>query len=181
MSDVKNPALLFDALVAISKGCTNVTQAKSIAAEALREYSAGDVVWAVRSGVESVKAAVLQTISPGMYSKPCGHLTSYVLDIPYKEDKEYRCVFVKYRNGDTTQIILETPKGVDTNDLKNDLKDAGLGWFLKNHPEYSYWRYDEVAKTKIEASFRPDMPVVTIRTWNHYDRFRHGYIVASTK
>ncbi|MNQ09557.1 hypothetical protein D3C85_223740 [compost metagenome] len=177
MTELKDPYVLFEALVAISKGCTNVTQAKSIAAQALKDYSAGDVRLAVKSGVDKVTGAVFQPVTPGMYTKPGQNLTSYVLDIPYNDECEYRCVYVSYRNGDSTRFILETPKGVDTNVLKNELKDAGLGWYLRNNPEFKYWILDDVAKTKIEADFKPTTPVITIREWNHNKRFRHGYIV----
>lgn len=179
MSEVKDPSVLFEALVAISKGCTNVTQAKNIAARALKEYSAGDILLAVKSGVDKVTAAVFQKITPGMYTKPGSNLTSYILDIPYKEECEYRCVYVKYRNGDFTRIILETPKGVDTNVLKNDLKDAGLGWYLRNNPDFNYWSLDEVGRTKIETDFKPTAPVITVREWNQMNRFRQGYIVVT--
>lgn len=179
MTEVKDPSVLFEALVAISKGCTNVTQAKNIAAQALKDYSAGDILLAVKSGVDKVTAAVFQKITPGIYSKPCGNLSSYILDIPFNEDCEYRCVYVSYRNGDSTRIILETPKGVDTNVLKNDLKDAGLGWYLRNNPDFNYWSLDEVGRTKIEADFKPTTPVVTIREWDHNKRFRQGYIVVA--
>lgn len=179
MSDIKDPYVLFDALVAISKGCTNVTQAKEIAAKALKDYSAGDVRLAVKSGVCKVTGPVFQKITPGAYTKPCGSLSSYILDIDYKEDKEYRCVYVEFRNGDSTRMILETPIGVDTQTLKNELKESGIGWYLRNNPDFKHWPLDEVGLKPVPADFKPEGPVLTIRRWDHNNRFRHGYIVVA--
>lgn len=179
MSKANDPYVLFDALVAISKGCTNVTQAKNIAAEALKNYSAGDVRLAVKSGVCKVTGAVFQKITPGAYTKPCGSLSSYQLDIEYNEDKEYRCVYVEFRNGDSTRMILETPKGIDTTVLKNELKESGIGWYLRNNPDFKHWPLEEVGLKKLDADFKPEGPVLTIRRWDHNNRFRQGYIVVA--
>jgi hypothetical protein len=179
MSIDKNPDVLFDALVIISKGKSTPAEAKEMAKKALYEYGGGDVRLTTKTGIFKVKAALFTTITHRSTKLEESQYTSvYVLGIPFDTDKEYRNVEVEFYNGETTSFILETPKRTLTSLLKEELKEQGIGWFLKNNSDYKYWPTETIEKTQFDSDNRKIGSGLVAVQWDFKpEKFRHGYIV----
>ena len=178
MSVEKDPQTLFAALVTIAKGNLSSFDVKDIAKKAIATYSAGDVLLTVKSGVANVTAPLFTRITKRSKKlSPTDYTTAYTLDIPFDTTKEYRNVCVEYHNGEKTHFILQTPKGTSTAGIKENLKDEGLGWYLKNNPSFGYWPVDEVSKTELIERDDIAPPSFVLAFWKYRTGPRYAYLV----
>lgn len=177
MSMSADTKILFNALAKIVSDKSITGRAVQVAREALTEFNGSSQALAEATGVRNVKCGAFQTFAPGVNSNPTRHRYSKLVNIDYDERFDYRLLTIEYHAGHYLgNILIETPKSREIYELRREIMDKGFELFFKCHPDYRWWKLEDLEMVNIEEGFNPEKPSITLR-YTSMDRVFKGFII----
>jgi len=127
---------------------------------------------------KNFRASLLSNCTPGFATNGNCFYYFYVPHLEVREDREYRFIELLM---DPTQsaelVLLETPKGESTLDIKDTIYHRGFNKLIAFNPEYRLYRWEELGVREFMGRFTCHKPTLVYSRRRQSGRFERGAIM----
>lgn len=124
------------------------------------------------------RAALLNPCTPGFAANGECFYFFQLANVEVREDREYRLIELLMDTEVSADVVLlETPKGESTLDIKDTIYHQGFNKLIAFNPEYKLYRWEDMGVREFFGRFTCHKPTLVYSRRRQSGRFERGAIM----